>query len=344
MDYKKWKNKLKKVIENNKKTIFFGFIFIIVFFSVFFIILFSIIAYSRSKMVYICIKDNIKIIKEDNQFNRCYFLEKDKLSFINMKRELTFKKGIQQHIQYNNETIVINKHHYGYTKFSMMNAILIRRPPRGYPNLPGPEDPRAIAYKDNLFIFYNDFFDNRVGMFLYKYNEKKDLLLVYEKEKEIEKNWSPFIYKDEFYCSYSINPHIVLKINTETGYCNEVYHHPKIGTNTLFGGTSAIYIQKYNVYLALAHSKQKHMTGFIFDYFCQAYLFEAEPPFAIKKISKTFRFLPNRFLHQIRDYNVEFPIGLYEKDNSLFISVGYNDSKTYLLEVNTEWFFTTFLL
>jgi hypothetical protein len=336
------KNKYKVEIKNiSTSGLFFFFIFLIIITLLSFCIIVGIIIRSRINMKYKNSIDHFEIIEENNVFNRAYFLYKDNSYFINMNREITLQKGIQQNMKLNNTTIIrVDKKHKGYTEFSIHNTLLGRRPPRGYPNLPGPEDPRAVQHLDDILIFYNDFYDNRVAMFMYKYNSNSDMQLKYLRSKKIEKNWSPFIYNNQIYCSYTLNPHVVLEVNLNNGICTKEYNNPMLGDDIIYGGTPAIYIKKYNVYLGISHSKIKHFTGFIFDYFCQAYIFQPNPPFAMLKISDKFRFFKRTEWSYLRDYNVEFPVGLYEKDDSLFVSLGYNDGKSYLLKIDTDVFFT----
>lgn len=329
------------ILIKNKKYIYL-IIFFIILFLLCLCIISGIIIRSRINMKYRNSINIFEIVHENNVFNRCHFLYNKNEYFINMNRDFNFKKMIHQNLKMNDSTVInLDKKHKGYTHFSIRNALLIRRPPRGYPNLPGPEDPRAIQHLDDILIFYNDFYDNHVSMFMYKYNSNTDMHLQYRHSRLIEKNWSPFIYNNTVYCSYTLNPHVILEVNLNSGLCNKLYSNEIFGEDIIYGGTPAIYIKKYNVYMGISHSKIKHFTGFIFDYFCQAYIFNAVPPFNMIKISDKFRFFKRTELSYLRDYNVEFPIGLYEKEDSLFVSIGYNDSKSYLLKINTDHFFNS---
>jgi predicted GH43/DUF377 family glycosyl hydrolase len=256
--------------------------------------------------------NNIIIIKKNNSFNENFYFYKNKL--LKVKREIIFLDKTV--INIDNKIININiekKEKYFYPIFS-----------RGRFHY-GPEDPRIIEYNSNILLFYNYYNYFSVKMMLYNHNLNKNITLNYNGVKQFEKNWSPFIYNNEIYLSYFLNPHTILKLDLNNGDCNLVYNNLKINIeHDIYGGTPSIYIEELDVYFGIGHVKLS-----IIKYYCIGYLFRAQPPFNIIKISKKFLFFKNSNFK-----NIEFPIGLQKINNDLSISLGVQDTESYLIKIN----------
>jgi len=149
--------------------------------------------------------------------------------------------------------------------------------------------------------------------------------------KQRQKNWSPFEYNDELYCEYSIEPHIILKINVNTGLTEQKWH---TGTssqnicddNSLRGGappiliTNPLYsdnISKNHLpelfYIGIGHTRNRITS----DYLHFFYIFESEPPFKILKITPRFKLYGNE--------RIQFAAGISYYQNMLYVSYGVDD-------------------
>jgi len=178
-------------------------------------------------------------------------------------------------------------------------------------------------------------------MFLYNLKTKNNKLLNYNESSKIEKNWTPFKYKNQLYISQYLNPHIILKVDINTGKCNKIFSNNKFKYKyNLYGGTPSILFENLGYYFGICHTNTKGLLDIKRNYYCIGYLFNSNPPFNIIKISEPFIFFKrNDKLDVFNIQNVEFPIGLQKINNDLFISLGFNDKISYLLKINyTELF------
>jgi predicted GH43/DUF377 family glycosyl hydrolase len=260
--------------------------------------------------------DNINIIKKKKSFNENFYFYKNKL--LNIKREILFlNKSV---INFDNKIININidknkNNNYFFPTFARLRFHI------------GPEDPRIIEYNSNLLVIYNYYNYFSVKMMLYNYNLNKNITLNYNGATRFEKNWSPFIYNNKIYLSYFLNPHTILKLDLNNGNCRLAYNNSKIKIDhNIYGGTPSIYIEELDAYFGIGHVKES-----IIKYYCIGYLFRAQPPFDLIKISKKFLFLKNS-----NSMNIEFPIGLQKINNNLFISLGFQDKISYLIKINVN--------
>lgn len=146
-----------------------------------------------------------------------------------------------------------------------------------------------------------------------------------------QKNWSPFAYNGKLYCEYSINPHVILEIDSETGDTFEVYNtlfertstqkdesvicSMKINLDKLRGGTPSVLVEHNSepVYLGIGHSQLS--VGNYGHFF---YTFQASPPFSLKKISDYFKFDGGEV--------IQFACGLSVSDDKVYVSYGVNDT------------------
>lgn len=150
-----------------------------------------------------------------------------------------------------------------------------------------------------------------------------------------EKNWVPFVYEDNLFLGYTINPFKILSPNLVTGGCQCLYTTaPSISWKygSIHGGTPAVLVD--NEYLGFFESSCNYYG---YTYFIGAYTFEAEPPFRLTRIS-TEPFSHSDFFSTPRngltDRRVVFPAGLVVEDDVLYISYGENDAGTKILEID----------
>ena len=141
---------------------------------------------------------------------------------------------------------------------------------------------------------------------------------------QVQKNWMPFIKNKELMCVYSVNPHIILRINTENGKCNVVskIEYPELPKN--LRGSSNI-IKQGNVWMGVLHIRIKP-----FAYVSAIYIFDNK--FRIKKISDYFVFNENS------SPGVEFVSGLEynDKDKRFYIAYGYWDCEAKIAVVKKD--------
>jgi hypothetical protein len=142
-----------------------------------------------------------------------------------------------------------------------------------------------------------------------------------------QKNWVPFLHKDQLYYFQHLKPSYVIKTagNTENGaiqtenvsYCKLSYHSPwkqEYGW-AIRGGTPAVYLPKQDLYLSFFHSYNAFQVGFnLVTYFMGALTFEATYPFKIHSMSM-YPIVIESWLYETAwttntlDY-VVFPIGM----------------------------------
>lgn len=158
------------------------------------------------------------------------------------------------------------------------------------------------------------------------------------KPHQRQKNWSPFEYNGELYCEYSIEPHVILKIDVDTGLAEE---HWRSGANhndieedaSLRGGAPPILIQnpkregglQENFYLGIGHNRSA-ASGYLHFF----YTFEATPPFKILQITPRFKLDGNE--------RIQFAAGLSAYNDMIYISYGVDDcynriSRFYLKDI-----------
>lgn len=218
------------------------------------------------------------------------------------------------------------------------------------------EDPRIFSAGNHIFIAhshlvtFNPFICNIAvtqieprGMQVVKHAD------LHYKGSNIEKNWTPFVYKnkegcEEVYFIYKYFPHRILKLGWpfngkvrvayENQYAAEKIEKWEKKWGVLRGGTPAIRIG--DEYLAFFHSS--FSANGICYYIFGAITFEGEPPFQIKKISETPIFFrgvyetevtPQNWFYPRHHLRVIYPAGLVEgKENGrdvLYVLCGEND-------------------
>ena len=166
-------------------------------------------------------------------------------------------------------------------------------------------------------------------------------------ENRVEKNWVPFVYADQLLLAYSLQPHVIFRRPYESEMC-EVYAKSACALQwdwgILRGGTPAILVD--GSYLSIFHSSKAmrslHSEGKASrHYFLGAYLFEAQPPFAMQKISP--KPIVGRNFYIGKNYpsywaaiQAVFPCGIVQKGPYLWVSYGRQDHEVWVAQIDTQ--------
>jgi predicted GH43/DUF377 family glycosyl hydrolase len=149
-----------------------------------------------------------------------------------------------------------------------------------------------------------------------------------------EKNWQFFSHDGVLHFIYSIVPHLVVPVDRHFGARQ---HFVSGGTlnwpwgEVLRGGTPPLFWQAQRCYITFFHSHTEHRDRNR-RYAMGAYLFEPEPPFAIRAFSPALlrasnydATVPNP---SVRGWNplVVFPVGAWWEGETINVSLGVNDS------------------
>lgn len=164
----------------------------------------------------------------------------------------------------------------------------------------GIEDPRIFQFKNeywgiaNCLGYKNQKYKSVNTMCIFKLdNAKTTFRLLYHPENSnlIQKNWSPFVHNNKLYCEYSINPHLIYEINTETGSIDNIIRSNnnykfEFSGGRLSGGSPPILISHFRepIYLSVGHIRLSNN-----NYYNFFYMFESHPPFNIIGSSKIFK-------------------------------------------------------
>ena len=218
------------------------------------------------------------------------------------------------------------------------------------------EDPRAIVYKDEIYLFYNCPVSNplfakirpgrrmcvaKIDPWSLRVNEQK---MIQYYEFSTEKNWIPFIVppstKEEgIYLIHTLQNFKVLKLDLENlSNVNLVYEKAdkvkEIGKwdkkwGTARGGSPAILVD--DEYWMFFHSFYRPDTGGIdvHNYICGAMVFDSKPPFLPKRMLNDPIVFNGMYTSHYRRANTytTYPAGLvYDPKEDLFlVSIGEND-------------------
>jgi predicted GH43/DUF377 family glycosyl hydrolase len=221
------------------------------------------------------------------------------------------------------------------------------------------EDARFFSYKNRIFLIYNDNLEvtcpqrsQRRDMFIAElfdrdghYELSLSLKLIYPPEYNQQlwqKNWTPFVYNDTLYLSYSINPHLVLIPDLKTGKC---YRHQCTSFSSIWpygpfrGSSSAILID--GEYLSFFHSGIQEASiaswpWMVWHYFIGAYTFAATPPFALTRMTKNPILAPDFYTISNRLKRVIFPGGFVIVDSSIYVAYGKDDCEIWIMTLDKE--------
>ena len=171
----------------------------------------------------------------------------------------------------------------------------------------GSEDYRYIIFNEDLYVIMNGLPKNSKQRQMYLYNIKKnEICQLYIKNYDVknicQKNWTPYVYKNELYFIYSFSELCVVKLkNKITGECELVYGNPSLFTNkTIFGGTNLVN-WKNDLFIGFAHTRSPwYAVPIIFDaknykYITTTTHIEIKPPFEINLLQNKIVQYPYHF-------------------------------------------------
>jgi hypothetical protein len=165
-----------------------------------------------------------------------------------------------------------------------------------------------------------------------------------------EKNWMPFFAsasksleehdilkarglkrnhksEDDLHFVYSVNPHVILKCDTDTGECVKTAEtfNPNIDKN--LRGSSQVRMYK-GKYIAVAHIRTSSHS-----YLSQVYTFSPHYPYAVEEISPSFIFDDEK---KIGNSLIQFVSGFEIKDDIAYITYGEHDCDSKLFTTSME--------
>jgi predicted GH43/DUF377 family glycosyl hydrolase len=204
----------------------------------------------------------------------------------------------------------------------------------------GREDPRLFRFQGRLYVSFNGVWTGADGglassMMLALLDDGGRAEQVwaprYEGATQIEKNWQFFEHEQQLYCVYSVEPHVILRMDgvmatqvagTSVGLSWDYGH--------LRGGAPPVRVG--DEYYHFIHGQLITKDGKVI-YAAGVYTFEAKPPFAVKRFAKKPLMLPPPGETSPRpELTVVFPCGAVRQDDSWFISYGHNDIDCRLAE------------
>lgn len=226
------------------------------------------------------------------------------------------------------------------------------------------EDPRLVAVDDQLYMVYAAAPESEEGsachrrVFVSELNQIDGQFVlgaplqlsqnVAKTNDRHEKNWTPFDYDGQMHFSYSLNPHTVLDFNKNDGSCNLVattnYDIPWCW-GELRGGTPALKIDDHH-YLGFFHSSAQLATANSEDvsmphYFVGAYMFEADAPFSLVKVSYEPIVASGFYSGENHEpywnpVRVVFPCGFIFEDDFIYLSYGRQDRELWVAKIDKE--------
>lgn len=204
----------------------------------------------------------------------------------------------------------------------------------------GIEDPRLFIFKGEEWVICNSLGLHQQphpcvnAMSIFKVSDPMTTFRILTSPLKIDpqqrqKNWSPFEYNGELYCEYSLDPHIILKVDIDLGLTEEKWRTGSEADNivadtSLRGGAPPILINNYignsNVFSNLPatfYMGVGHTRTDAHEYLHFFYAFEAIPPFKMIGRSTPFKLDGNE--------RVQFVAGLSCLDNMIYVSYGVDD-------------------
>jgi len=157
-----------------------------------------------------------------------------------------------------------------------------------------------------------------------------------------QKNWTPFVYNNTLYLSYSMNPHLVLSPNLKTGQC-DAHHHTMFSSvwpyGQMRGSSEAILVD--GEYLSFFHSGLNDASiaswpRFAWHYFMGAYTFASTPPFAITRMTDRPMVSPDLYTASNRYKKVIFPGGFAVVGASIYVAYGKDDCEIWIMTLDKE--------
>lgn len=208
--------------------------------------------------------------------------------------------------------------------------------PRAYS---GVEDPRILAIGSELKVVVTGYESANAGATsILVASLDRDLKVAsvvaphYEQRLTWEKNWAPFEYDGRLHFVYTVNPHVILRMEEdktiEVGRSTNIF--PWRST-ALRGGAPPVRVG--NEYYHWFHSVQTTKKGKLV-YGLALYAFAARPPFQVTRRVSHVIMTPD---NEIRGWNktVVFPCGAVLEDGVWKISYGKQDRECWIVEYDS---------
>ncbi len=249
-----------------------------------------------------------------------------------------------------------------FNPISKPHIIQMRLPPRQLPTKD--QDPRLMIVQDRLIIVYSNILDEpneketrRVCISEvqwdgdYFFIDAVEWIEKYPGMTKLrwEKNWVPFIYKEELHLAYSLIPHHIFKPVWGTQSCASVCSSISLiqwAWGVLRGGTQAFLVD--GEYLSFFHSSiniasVQSLGKVIQHYFMGAYTFSAEPPFAITRMSKEpivgRKFYNGPAYKTWKPLRVVFPGGFIFDEKFVWVFYGRQDHELWVAKLDKKGLF-----
>lgn len=221
------------------------------------------------------------------------------------------------------------------------------------------QGPRLIVKGNNLYMVYSNITGtsdkpirrmfitmlNYDGKYFTTSNPQPILNFDGESDTRDEKNWVPFIFKNNLLLGYSILPHTIFSYRKlGSNGCQEMASTSgsiQWDWGELRGGTPALLVD--GEYLAFFHSsiemKSLQSDGNkIEHYFMGAYTFSPQPPFSITNISPEPIIAKNFYSGTVyqtwKPLRVVFPGGFVFDDNYVWLTYGRQDHEVWVAKLD----------
>jgi predicted GH43/DUF377 family glycosyl hydrolase len=179
--------------------------------------------------------------------------------------------------------------------------------------------------------------------------------------KSVQKNWSPFLYRNNVLLIQSINPLVVVKTSPHSEERLMAYDEsrsPPVGIywpyGHLRGGTNAVFVREKGVYLAFFHSAGNIPGNSMKTYAMGAYTFTAEAPFRLVSTSPG-PIMPEAFYtgpwDPLRNRGIDycvFPMSIYLEERAsettgteVVMGLGFQDGGGYMVRFDLEQLWRT---
>jgi len=234
------------------------------------------------------------------------------------------------------------------------------------------EDARLFMDSDaNLHIIYSVKTQGKYGVYVARLHMNYSsnsfylqfpisrLLASHDQYSDNEKNWSPFLYERRLdilvnnklpktLFVYSIVPHRIVMINESTAQGMHAVTVFVTATRTTWmygaprGGTPCELVRTRHglKYLSFFHSHGRYNHPAILTWYMGAYLFEAEPPFAVEYMSREplypkalYDETEGGWAYKAVDYIV-YPLGFVVNNGTVYLSVGKNDNSGWIIALD----------
>ena len=210
----------------------------------------------------------------------------------------------------------------------------------------GIEDPRIIFFNNKYYSICNGLDRNLMkNMYICDLVGNKLVKLWINNfdisNIKIQKNWTPYVYNNNLYFIYAFSKLTVLKlIDISTGECECVSGNPlKFNDEySFFGGTPLIHWNT-DCYIGFAHSRK--------PYRCVPLMYNPKKMEMIRVGNPiTFSSPPNItreiYRNEYRKGDIQFPYDLYIKDDTIILSIEFDDCCSGLLHLNYKKFINLF--